>query len=157
MLTKAFMISLLSAFVAVPLVSSAQGYLPYGARPFPPGTFRIGGFPFSCQTATTIVVPNLGDLGRASPNGPIYMDASLNSYPLAFIGFVYAHECAHHLGQMNETRADRFAVCIGKRQGWLSPQGLSQVCAATVGTPGSWAHLPGPARCQTMIQAYASC
>lgn len=127
------------------------------AQNYPPGRFQIGGYPFSCQGAWTIVTPQLDNLGRSSPGGPIYLRRDLAGYPTAFIAFLFAHECAHHLGEMNETAADQFAVCMGKQQGWLSPQGISQVCQVTLPSPGSWFHLPGPQRCASMLDAYQTC
>lgn len=127
------------------------------AQNYPPGSFQIGGYPFSCRGAWTIVTPQLDNLGRSSPGGPIYLRSDLGGYPVAFIGFLYAHECAHHLGQMNETAADQFSVCIGKEQGWLNPQGILQVCQITLPSPGSWYHLPGPQRCAVMLNTYDNC
>jgi len=124
---------------------------------YPPGTLNWNGISIACGRATTCITPNLDNLGRASPGGTIYLRSDLNNYGDAFSIFLFAHECAHHMGIMNETQADAFAVCLGKQQGWLNEFGLQQVCAVALPSPGSWTHLPGPARCAAMISAYNNC
>jgi len=124
---------------------------------YPPGTLRWNGLPLTCGGATTCITPNLDNLGRAAPGGTIYLRSDLNNYGSTFSIFLFSHECAHYQGIMNETQADAFAVCLGKRQGWLNEFGLRQVCAVTLPSRGSWTHLPGPARCAAMIRAYRSC
>lgn len=123
---------------------------------YPPGTFSIGGFPFTCGNAVVSVVWGLGDLGKGAPGQLLALDASLNNYPVEVIGFVFTHECAHFLGQMNEDAADAFAIQVGKQQGWISLAGLQQICQSVYFSPGSWSHFPGPVRCQRLIQHYSS-
>ncbi|OYX46154.1 MAG: hypothetical protein B7Y90_16810 [Alphaproteobacteria bacterium 32-64-14] len=123
---------------------------------YPPGQFFIGGYPFTCGNATVSVVNGLGDLGKASPGQLLALDASLNNYPVEVIGFVFAHECAHFMGQMNEDSADAMAIQMGKQQGWISPYGLQQICASVYFSAGSWTHFPGPMRCQRLMQFYSS-
>jgi hypothetical protein len=121
-----------------------------------PGTFYIGGYPFSCGNAVVSVVYNLGDMGKAAPGQFLALDASLTSYPVQVIGFVFAHECAHFMGQMDEDAADGIALQMGKQQGWISPLGLQQICQSVLMSPGDWTHFPGPYRCQRMLQYYNS-
>jgi hypothetical protein len=123
---------------------------------YPPGTFFIAGYSFVCGNATVQVVNGLGDMGKAAPGQFLALDASLNNYPAQVIGFVFAHECAHYMGQMNEDAADGIALQMGKQQGWISPYGLQQICQSVLFTPGDWTHFPGPVRCQRMIQYYNS-
>lgn len=121
---------------------------------FPQGTFHIAGYPFSCGPATTCIDPNIGDLGRAVPGQAIWLNPMLNNYPVGVIGFVFAHECAHFLGNMNEQAADAWAIKIGRNQGWINPQTVQQICQSVYFSSGDWTHFPGPARCQLMIQAF---
>ena len=123
---------------------------------YPPGTFFIGGYPFTCGNAVVSVVHNLGDMGKAAPGQFLALDATLANYPVEVIGFVFAHECAHFLGQMDEDAADGIALQMGKQQGWISPFGLQQICQSILMSPGDWTHFPGPMRCQRMIQYYNS-
>jgi len=146
------------ASLAAIAISLAAATAPASAQviTYPPGTFFIGGYPFGCSNATVSVVSNLGDLGKAAPGQFLALDASLTNYPVEVIGFVFAHECAHYLGQMNEDAADAMAIQMGKQQGWISLFGLQQICQSVYFSPGSWAHFPGPLRCQRLIQFYSS-
>jgi hypothetical protein len=118
----------------------------------PPGQFRIGPYPVACQQAVTIIAGmELGDVARATYgqiylNGPIFF-----SQPIAVQLFVYAHECAHALGIMNEAQADCFSIRLGRQQGWVNPATLPQMCASVFGSVGDWTHMPGPHRCQLML------
>lgn len=121
---------------------------------FPPGAFYIAGYPFNCGQATTCINPNIGDMGRAEPGQAIWLNPILNSYPVGVIGFVFAHECAHFQGIMNEQAADAWAIKIGRSQLWINPQTVQQICQSVYFSNGDWTHFPGPARCQLMIQAF---
>jgi hypothetical protein len=152
MLTRAIagLAALAVSLAVTPTLAAAQ------TMNYPPGTFFIGGYPFGCGNATVTVVNGLGDLGRAAPGQFLALDASLNNYPVEVIGFVFAHECAHFMGQMNEDAADAMAIQMGKQQGWISLFGLQQICQSVYFSPGSWTHFPGPLRCQRLMQFYSS-
>lgn len=122
---------------------------------FPPGNFHIAGYPFSCGQATTCIDPNIGDMGRAAPGQAIWLHPTLKSYPVGVIGFVFAHECAHFQGNMNEQMADAWAIKIGRDQGWINSHTLWQICQSVYFSSGDWTHFPGPARCQLMIHAFS--
>lgn len=154
----ALALALSTAFAAAaPTSAPAQAHGPDEPQVYPPGAFRIGDYPFACGQAPVIVTPHIDGVGQASIGGPIVLHRDIEKFPLAFIGFVFAHECAHHLGEVSELRADTFAACLGKRQGWLTPAGLEEVCRITLPTRMTWMHLPGPLRCAGMIKAYRSC
>lgn len=121
---------------------------------YPPGTFSIAGYPFSCRGAVTCIDPRIGDIGRAAPGQGILLNPILNNYPAGVIGFVFAHECAHYLGTTDEQAADRWAIRIGRQQGWINPETVNQICQSVYFTSGDWTHFPGPLRCQNMIDAF---
>lgn len=121
---------------------------------FPPGTFTIAGYPFNCGPAPTCIDANIGDIGRAAPGQAIWLHPVLNNFPAGVIGFVFAHECAHFQGNMNEHAADAWAIKIGRNQGWINQQTVLQICQSVYFSPGDWTHFPGPARCQMMIDAF---
>jgi|CXWL01.1.fsa_nt_gi hypothetical protein len=142
--------ALLAATLILPAPVAAQ-------QAIPPGGMVIDGYPVACGPAWTILVgPELGDVAKADIGGnrialnwPVF-----NAQPTLVKVFVYAHECGHIVGYANEDAADAFAVKLGRQQGWLNPQGLQSLCAATWMTPGDWTHFPGPLRCQRMIQHF---
>lgn len=126
------------------------------AQIYPPRTFSIGGYPFACGNAFTFVTPMINDLGKAAPGRAIWLHPMLNNHPVGVIAFVFTHECAHFMGQMNEQAADVQAIQLGKRQGWLTRRVLQQICRSVYMSPGDWTHFPGPARCRLMFQAWSS-
>lgn len=123
---------------------------------YPPGTFSIAGYPFVCGPAVTCVDPSIGDMGRAGPGQGIWLHPMLNNYPPGVIGFVFAHECAHFQGIMNDSAADAAAIKLGRNQGWITPQTVQQICQSVYFTPGDWSHFPGPMRCQQMINSFTT-
>lgn len=135
------------AFFVIPTSAIAQ-------QCYPPGTFSIAGYQFSCQAATTCIDAGIGDMGRAAPGQGIWLHPMLNAYPAGVIGFVFTHECAHFLGDMNEQSADIWAIKVGRDQGWINPFTINQICQSLYFNPGDWTHFPGPLRCQNMINAF---
>lgn len=123
---------------------------------YPPGSMVIGGVHFSCNAATTCIDPRIGDIGRASPGVGIWLHPMLNNYPVGVIGFVFAHECAHYIGILDEQQADGWAITIGRDQGWIDQYILQQICQSFYFSPGDWTHFPGPLRCQNMMVAFNS-
>lgn len=142
------LVAALCSFFALTPAADAQ------VGDYQPGTFTIAGYPFSCGNAVVSVRYNVGDLGKAAPGQFLVLDAALARYPPEVIGFVFTHECAHFMGEMNEDAADAIALQTGKRQGWISPYGLQQICQSVFMSPGDWTHFPGPVRCQRMTAYY---
>ena len=142
--------------VGMLLLSMALGTSISGAQQLvPPGMFTIGGKPFQCGGIPTLLFPGGGDIATATPgfinlNWPMF-----SSKPLAVQAYVYAHECAHHLGA-DENAADCWAVKIGRNQGFLDVASIHQICQAVWFSPGDWTHFPGHARCQNMIACFSS-
>lgn len=93
-------------------------------------------------------------MGKAAPGQGIFLHPALNSYPPGVIAFIFAHECAHFRGTMDEQAADIWAMRLGRRQGWINPQTVNDICASVYFSPGDWTHFPGPWRCQNMINAF---
>jgi hypothetical protein len=69
--------------------------------------------------------------------------------------WIHAHECGHQFRGPDEETADCFAVQRGRREGWLTPQGLDEVCAFMSSAKASDMHLVGPKRCEAMKACYA--
>jgi hypothetical protein len=68
--------------------------------------------------------------------------------------WIYAHECGHQFRGQDEETADCFAVQRGRRQGWLTPEGLEEVCTFISPAKGDAMHFSGSYRCTYMRQCY---
>jgi len=69
--------------------------------------------------------------------------------------WIHAHECGHQFRGPDEETADCFAVQRGRRQGWLTPEGLEDVCAFMAPAKADGAHFTGAKRCLAMKECYA--
>jgi hypothetical protein len=68
--------------------------------------------------------------------------------------WIFGHECGHVSGIRDESEADCFGVQRGRREGWLTPQGLDQVCEFISAVRLDTMHFAGPERCAIMRQCY---
>jgi hypothetical protein len=119
------------------------------------GVMVVGGRPMSCP-ATICWAPGLDDVARGGP-GQMLLHPRFTELPASVQQFVFAHECAHVQGIMNEQAADCQAICWSKQVGALTPVVLQQICESVLLSPGDWTHFPGPARCSVMGACYRSC
>jgi len=55
----------------------------------------------------------------------------------------------------DEETADCFAVQRGRREGWLTPDGLEEVCRFISPAKGDVMHMSGSYRCDYMRKCYA--
>lgn len=114
------------------------------------GTAIIGGKRMSCRAAK-VVINNKSPYIAYAEAGKIVLNRNkLRRYPATTQRVIFLHECAHQYVGYDETEADCWAVRYGKNRGWLSAKGISTVCRSFYNDPGSYAHLPGPARCEAM-------
>lgn len=120
-----------------------------------PGSAFIGGIPMGCS-AMICVAPGLNDIARGG-SGYIFLNPTLFYYPAPVQQFVFAHECAHVQGIVDEQMADCQAICWGKQIGAITPSVLLSLCQSVWLTPGDWTHFPGPQRCSVMNACYQSC
>ena len=104
---------------------------------------------------------------------PIVLDSQLDDYGAAYPGFlilnprliakvstpvklwIFAHECGHQFRGPDEETADCFAVQRGRREGWLTPDGLEEVCRFISPAKGDSMHFSGSHRCDYMRRCYA--
>jgi hypothetical protein len=91
-------------------------------------------------------------MGRAGPGLIIINNAAMRGMASSYKVFIFAHECAHALGIMNEAQADCFAVQLGLDQGWWDQYGFMNLVAHMGNSPGSYTHAPGSLRIQNIIQ-----
>ena len=97
----------------------------------------------------------LDDYGAAYPGFLILNPKLLSRVSTAVKMWIYAHECGHQFRGPDEETADCFAVQRGRRQGWLTPEGLEEVCKFIAPAKGDSMHFQGSHRCEVMRQCYA--
>ena len=68
--------------------------------------------------------------------------------------WIYSHECGHQFRGPDEETADCFAVQRGRRQGWLSPGGVEEICQFISPAKGDSMHFSGSHRCEYMRQCF---
>jgi hypothetical protein len=126
------------------------------AKILPAGQLTIDGRKVICGRRPTVLNSKLDDYGSAYPGfvilNPKYM-ATIKSTAVKL--WIHAHECGHQFRGPDEETADCFAVQRGRREGWLTPQGLDEVCAFMASAKASDMHLAGPKRCEAMKACYA--
>lgn len=110
----------------------------------------IDGHKLYCGTRPTVLDPNLDDYAAAFPGYVILNPRLIARVPTSVKLWIYSHECGHQFRGPDEATADCFAVQRGRRQGWLTSQGLDQVCTFIEPARGSFMHPPGPERCRLM-------
>ena len=142
-------IAALSTFTLI-ISTNALG----GANYYPPNTLTIDGIPVACNAYPTIVTTSIPDSAIFNGQAILLNPAAMGGLPTPLKLYIYAHECAHGMGFMNESQADCVAIKIGRNQGWFPPQAFYSLAAMFQNNPGSLRHPPGPMRVQNMYQCY---
>ena len=127
-----------------------------GASVVPAGQLKIDGWRVGCGNRSTVLDPGLDDFGAAYPNYLILNPKMLAKVPTQVKLWIHAHECGHQFRGPDEEKADCFAVQRGRRQKWLTVEGLDQICEFIKPSRGDSAHFGGLHRCETMRKCYAS-
>jgi hypothetical protein len=120
----------------------------------PPGDFVLDGVKLYCGKRPTVIDNNLDDYGAAYPGFLIMNMRFLSKVTTPVKLWIYSHECGHQFRGPDEETADCFAVQRGRRQGWLSPEGLEQICKFISAAKGDSMHFSGPHRCEAMHQCF---
>lgn len=126
-----------------------------GAKLVAPGDLEIDGRRIICGRRPTVLDDKLDDYGAAYPGFLILNPKLLDKVPASVKLWIHAHECAHQYRGPDEETADCFAVQRGRRQGWLTPEGLDEVCRFIAPAKGDAMHLSGSHRCEAMRRCYA--
>lgn len=121
----------------------------------PPGEFKIDGRKQICGQRPTVTDNKLDDYGAAYPGFLIMNPRLLDRLSPPVKMWIYAHECGHQFRGPDEETADCFAVQRGRRQGWLTEQGLEDVCTFISPAKSDSMHFSGPERCEAMRKCYA--
>jgi hypothetical protein len=122
----------------------------------PVGKLTIDGHPVICGKRPTVLDNKLDDYGAAFPGFLILNPKLLAKLKATHVKlWIHAHECGHQFRGPDEETADCFAVQRGRRQGWLTPEGLEDVCIFMAPAKADGAHFTGAKRCQAMKECYA--
>ena len=119
-----------------------------------PGEFKLDGNRQWCGNRPVVIDDKLDDYGAAYPGFLIFNTKLLSqvSTPVKF--WIFAHECAHQFRGPDEQTADCFAVQRGRRQGWLTIDGVEEVCRFISPAKGDMMHFSGSHRCDYMRKCY---
>lgn len=118
------------------------------------GEFKLDGRPQVCGQRPTVIDNKLDDYGAAYPGFIIMNPRYLDKVSTPVKQWIYAHECGHQFRGPDEETADCFAVQRGRRQGWLKPEGLEEVCTFISPAKGDSMHFSGSYRCAYMRKCY---
>ncbi len=121
------------------------------------GKLKVAGRTMRCGRTPTLISRRFWDYGGAGGAGRkliILNPDKLATLPTAVRLYVYAHECGHQIYGASEPRADCYAVRRGKREGWLTAEGMQQICSFLKDHPGDYVHAPGPVRCEKMTKCF---
>lgn len=124
----------------------------------PNGAVEIAGRSMSCGTVRSRLDSGLQNLGISIPDrGLIVINpALLRRQPETVRLFVFTHECGHHYVGGSELGADCWAVRRGLREGWLTKDGLKQVCGSFGNAPETPTHPSAARRCSNLNRCFAS-
>lgn len=125
------------------------------AKIIPPGKLVLDGYRLTCGRRPTVLDPTLDDYGAAYPGFLILNPQLIDRVPTAVKLWIYSHECGHQFRGPDEELADCFAVQRGRRQKWLTTDGLEKICKFIKPARGSTMHLAGPERCKVMRRCFA--
>jgi hypothetical protein len=118
----------------------------------PSGEFELDGIKLYCGTRPTVIDNTLDDYGAAYPGFLIMNMRLLTRLSTPVKLWIYSHECGHQFRGPDEETADCFAVQRGRRQGWLSPGGVEEICKFISPAKGDAMHFSGSHRCEYMRQ-----
>ncbi len=138
---------------------TAEEYLAHvggDAKLIPPGKLTFDNKrALSCGQRPTVLDGQLDDFGAAYPGFLILNPKLMAKVSLPVKMWIFSHECGHQFRGPDEETADCFAVQRGRREGWLSTEGLDEVCRFISPAKGDSMHFSGVNRCDAMRKCYA--
>jgi hypothetical protein len=120
------------------------------------GSLILGGHRVECGLRPVVLDPGLDDFAAAYDGFIILNPKKLDGLPPAVSLWIYSHECGHQFKGPDEDGADCFASQRGRRQGWLKPDGVEQICNFISPSHGDMMHFAGPLRCETVRRCYGA-
>jgi hypothetical protein len=145
---------LLTQAEAGPTPEEYVGHVGGDAQIVAAGQLKLDGRRLLCGHRPTVLDNNLDDYGAAYPGFLILNPKLLSKVSTPVKMWIHAHECGHQFRGPNEETADCFAVQRGRRQGWLTLEGLEEVCRFIAPAKGDSMHFSGSHRCEAMRQCY---
>ena len=125
-----------------------------GAQIVASGDLRLDGRKVQCGLRPTVLDNQLDDYGAAYPGFLILNPRLMNKVSTPVKLWIHAHECGHQFRGPDEETADCFAVQRGRRAGWLTTEGLEEVCRFIAPARGDSMHFAGSHRCDLMRKCY---
>jgi hypothetical protein len=124
------------------------------ARIVAPGEFVLDNHKMVCGQRPTVVDNQLDDYGAAYPGFLIMNEKLLSRLSTPVKMWIYSHECGHQFRGPDEETADCFAVQRGRRQQWLTVDGVEDICRFITPAKGDSMHFAGSHRCEAMRQCF---
>jgi len=121
----------------------------------PAGTLKLDGHPMVCGQRPTVLDSQLDDYGAAYPGFLILNPKLLAKISTPVKMWIYSHECGHQFRGPDEETADCFAVQRGRRQGWLTGEGVEEICHFISPAKGDGMHFAGSNRCEYMRKCFS--
>ena len=153
-LTLALSLSCWASAEAGPTPEEYVGHVGGDAQIVAVGQLKLDKWRQVCGQRPTVLDNNLDDYGAAYPGFLILNPKLLNRVSTPVKLWIYAHECGHQFRGPDEETADCFAVQRGRRQRWLTPEGLEEVCRFIAPAKGDTMHFSGSHRCEAMRKCY---
>lgn len=125
------------------------------AKIVPPGELTFDRRRMLCGQRPTVLDSQLDDFGAAYPGFLIFNPRLMAKVSTPVKMWIFAHECGHQFRGPDEETADCFAVQRGRREGWLSTEGVEEVCRFIAPAKGDSMHFSGSHRCEYMRKCYA--
>jgi len=147
--------SLMGAASAGPTPEEYMARVGAGAKLVPSGQLKLDERKVICGRRPTVLDEKLDDYGAAYPGFLILNPRLMAKVSTPVKLWIHAHECGHQYRGPDEETADCFAVQRGRRQGWLTPEGLEEVCRFIAPAKGDSMHFSGSHRCEAMRRCYA--
>lgn len=123
-------------------------------RIVPAGDLKIDGQKMVCGQRPTVIDEQLDDYGAAYPGFLIINPKLMSRISTPVKMWIYSHECGHQFRGPDEETADCFAVQRGRRQQWLTPDGLEEICKFITPAKGDAMHFSGSHRCEYMRRCF---
>ena len=123
-------------------------------RIVPAGDLKIDGQKMVCGQRPTVIDEQLDDYGAAYPGFLIINPKLMSRISTPVKMWIYSHECGHQFRGPDEETADCFAVQRGKRQQWLTQDGLEEICRFITPAKGDAMHFSGSHRCEYMRRCF---
>jgi hypothetical protein len=119
------------------------------------GELKLDGYKMTCGQRPTVLDSHLDDYGAAYPGFLILNPKLISKVSTVVKLWIFAHECGHQFRGPDEETADCFAVQRGRRQGWLTADGVEEICKFISQAKGDSMHFSGSHRCEQMRKCFA--